>query len=147
LDYFTASSDVSYYGYETKAISTSSVGVRNSRGDGLSLGYAQGWSIRSNYSDLTNPSRVIFGSRSESAVITAYFKSTYLDFSGTTAYDMINSNFSSFTLSGLIKPPGKCWGLGFFYNKVFGGDTALLWSLPIFFGEDRSFEVNKPQGI
>ncbi|MBK9293385.1 MAG: LPS-assembly protein LptD [Oligoflexia bacterium] len=140
LDYLSFSSDISYYPYEIKTIYSYSLGLYNGKGDGLSLGYSQGFQIRPNYSD-PSLSRLIFGARSETASISAYFTTKYLNFNGTTNFDIINSwNPTSFSIRGLLKPPGKCWGFGFYLNKVFGGEFSFSWTLPIFFGEGRSIE-------
>lgn len=141
LDRVGFTSDISYYPYEVKTIYSYGLGLNNGKGDGLSIGYSQGYQIRPNYYD-PSVSRLIFGARSETASISTYFTTKYLNFNGTTAFDISNKwNPTSFTIRGLIKPPGKCWGFGFYFYKVFGGEQAFAWTLPIFFGEGRSFDV------
>ncbi|MDZ4678272.1 MAG: LPS assembly protein LptD [Oligoflexia bacterium] len=148
LDYFTANSDVSYYVYQNVASSSSSIGFRNKHGDGIAFGYAQRLSTFRDPRTQLPTKRVDTSTRSEAMNLTVYFISKYLDVSATQNFDINSHSFTTQTIGGLLKPPGKCWGIQFTYEKnLGGGNPRYMIQLPIFFGEGKQTTLSKPSGV
>jgi LPS-assembly protein len=148
LDYFGANSDLSYYPYQNLASSSSSIGLHNKWGDGFSFGYAQRFSSLRDPTTQLPTKRVDSTTRSEAVNLSLFFISKYIDISGTQNFDLNNKAFTTQVITGLLKPPGKCWGIEFSYEKNLGsGDPRYMIQLPIFFGEGKSTTLSKPSGV
>ncbi|MCC6278612.1 MAG: LPS assembly protein LptD, partial [Oligoflexia bacterium] len=142
IDNFNLHSDVSYFPYQNVYSQSSSVGIRDDRGNGFDVGYAQRFSYARDRNNL--PTKLLdLNSRSEALTFSLYLASKYLDLASVTGYNLAQGLFTSQTFSGLLKPPGECWGIEFRFKKTFGGANAeYTINLPIFFGEGRSFNTS-----
>ena len=153
LSNFIFSSDISYYPYQTAATDSTSITLKDSRSDAISLSYSQGFAIQSPTTAAAAangsvPQTNLVSSRSDAASLSAYFTTTYIDASVILSYDIINRNLTSEALNTLIKPPGRCWGINFAISQtILQPKPTYTIVLPIYFGEGKSFAVGRPPGL
>lgn len=140
LDSIFLNSSLNFYPYENITESATNIGIKSPKGNSISVGYSQGFP----FYYTPGVSTPLVGLASQSISLTTNFLTKYLDFAGTVAFDMLNRRVNSYNLASLFKPPGKCWGLAVSVIKVYGIDPTITFSLPIYFGEGRSFDVSRP---
>lgn len=146
FSYFNINSDVSYYGYDNVAAETTSVGVHNTKGDALSLGYSETYTAKIDPSTGLIVDQVDLSTHAQAVNLSVFFTSKFLDMSSGIGYDLIYNNFTTYLINGLVKFPGKCWGFAFTLQQTLGGSGGYSWSLPIFFG-DTPTAMPRPPGV
>ncbi len=151
LDNFNLVSDVKYYPYQNLASNGESIGIKNKDGNGISATYSQGFAIQTDPTTRLPTSQVNLSSQSETLSFSLYYTSKYLDVAANVNRDLLSGNngqWTSSTFDGLIKPPGHCWGINFYYAKQLGtGAYTYMFTIPIFFGEGKSLSVSPPMGM
>jgi LPS-assembly protein len=146
FSFFNINSDVSYYGYDNVAAETTSVGVHNTKGDALSLGYSETYSARIDPTSGLVVDQVDFSTHAQAVNLSVFFTTKFLDISSGVGYDLIYNNFTTYLVNGLVKFPGKCWGFAFTLQQTLGGSGSYSWSLPFFFG-DSPVSLPRPPGV
>jgi LPS-assembly protein len=152
LSKFGFISDVSYYPYQSAATDSSTVILRDRRGDAISGSYVQSFVIQSPTTATaatigSGPQTNLVTSRSDAASIKAFITTKYLDAAISASYDILVQKITSTSLNTLIKPPGKCWGFNLYVSQQLDQKPSWTITLPIYFGEGKSFSVGKPQGL
>jgi LPS-assembly protein len=143
LEYLNITSDVSYFPYQDIASSSSGITVSDPGGNRVSLVYTQSLALSQ---DPTTGILVLNKStRSEQAAFSTFFTSSLLDLAGNVSYDILNRSINSYRAQGLIKLPGKCWGITADYEQLVKGEPPRIQAMVVFFfGEGKSFGLNGP---
>jgi LPS-assembly protein len=143
LEFLNITSDVSYYPYQDIASSSTGVTLNNAKGDRLSLTYTQ--SLALSQDENTGVLTLNKRTRSEVAALSTYFTSPLMDLAGSVSYDMLNNSFTSYRARGLLKLPGKCWGITGDYEQLVKGEQPRFEAMVVFFfGEGQKFGLSGP---
>jgi LPS-assembly protein len=144
---FNIDSDLHYYGYDSVTAETTSVGIHDVKGNTFSLGYSETYSTKIDPNSGLVIDQVDQTTRAVAINLKAYITTKFFDVAAVTNYDYINYNFTSYLVYGLLRPPGKCWGLQMTFEKDLGSNgVTSSFSVPFFFGEGNQ-SVPRPPGV
>jgi len=146
FSYFNFNSDLSYFGYDQIAAETTSLGVHNNKGDAISVGYSETYTAKIDPLSGLIVDQVDLSTHAQAVNLTVFLTTNFLDISSSVGYDLIYKNFTSYLVNGLLKLPGKCWGIAFTLQQTLGGSGNTSFSLPIFFG-DTPNSLPRPPGV
>ena len=146
-DNFAIASDVSYYHYQSAIAHTTSITLKDKNRDAVQLALTQSYNPLINANTGLIDQQIDPTSVSHAVSLATYFNTPFIEFGGSTIYDLGLQTFTMFTLNGLIKPPGKCYGINFVYSQPLNGPPSFVVNLPIFFGNGRAVTVGRPPGL
>ena len=149
LKYFNFNSDISYYPYQGAATDSSTITFKDKLGNGISGSYSQYFAIQvPSAANASNQTTNLITQRSDAASLSIFAVTKFVDVSATASYDILAQALTSEVAYLLVKPPGKCYGLAISYEKYLQRpDPIWTFSIPIFFGEGKSFQLNHPPGV
>ncbi|HEX4923901.1 MAG TPA: LPS assembly protein LptD [Bdellovibrionales bacterium] len=126
FSYFTLGSTIRYFHYIGKATNSTSIGVRDQRGDALSLTYSQSFRNPRGSSQIED--------QTEDYILTATIVSKFIQLTGRVAYSVIYEQIQERAASAMIIPTGDCWGIHMEYSAPIQGEPKVSASFRMNYG-------------
>lgn len=117
---FNANVTAHYFPYLNKVNSSSRLRLSNRSGNFVQLGLTQSFTIPEDPADFD------YDSRRENLGVGVGYRSRYLDISTTADYELRTSEVKSWTLHGIITPPGDCWKIHSLVRQLSGSSETIF---------------------
>jgi LPS-assembly protein len=125
-DFFETNSLVKFYPYQKGIAHSTRVKFFDQKKNFLELTYSQDFLI-------TDGAVIDLNSRTRDLKTGIGFNLRYLDFIGETTYNIIKSDFQSYKMNIVFRPPGDCWAIHFSQERKTDSETEYNLNVSFLF--------------
>lgn len=131
FDHFETNWLAKYYPYQKETAHSARVKVFDSRNNYFEVIFSQDFLI-------TGSNQINLSSKTRDLIFGAGITSKYMDFIGSTTFNILNDSLQSYRYGVRIKPPGDCWAITFSQERQ--TDAQIEYDFNIQFSFDGKFQ-------